>query len=118
MVDVTEVERLKGAVLEIGAGRIDGPAPLACVAPHYEVARTHAEGLFGGGLGEISDGRVSADELARRIGFKQRPIASLVTGCAVDIEYHAIDADHLVFALNNRLYRLTRTHAAAAATKP
>jgi|GEM_PF-3105749 len=118
MIEESEVKRLVGANVEISKKRIDGPAPLACRMPHYEVKRYSAEGLFEGGLGEIADAKISADQIATKLGFKARPIPSLVTGCEAEIEYHAIDNDHLIFALNNSLYRLTRTRAAPAASKP
>ena len=111
MIENDEVKRLVGASVEIRNGRIDGPAPLDCRAPHYEIKRVQAEGLFEGGLGEIADATQSADQIAQKLGFHTRPIASLVTGCAAEIEYHALDDDHLIFALNNSLYRLKRTHA-------
>ena len=111
MIENDEVRRLVGASVEIRNGRIDGPAALDCRAPHYEIKRVQAEGLFEGGLGDITNATQSADQLAQKLGFHARPIASLVTGCAAEIEYHALDDDHLIFALNNSLYRLTRTHA-------
>lgn len=118
MIEENEVKRLVGATLDITKRRIDGPEPLACKMPHYEIKRYRAEGLFEGGLGEIADAKVSADQIATKLGFRERPIPSLVTGCAAEIEYHAIDNDHLIFALNNSLYRLTRTRAAPAENKP
>ncbi len=118
MLEESEVRRLVGADLDITKNRIEGPEPLACKMPHYEIKRYRAEGLFEGGLGEIADIKVSADQIATKLGFRERPIPSLVTGCAAEIEYHAIDNDHLIFALNNSLYRLTRTRAAPAVSKP
>ena len=60
------------------------------------------------------------DKVAQALGFATRPIDSLVTGCASEIEFHAIDADHAVFALNNSLFRMTRIarDKPAAKTKP
>ena len=113
LIEQSEVKRLVGARVEIAKDHIAGPEPLACKMPHYEISRNRAEGLFEGGLGEIADSKVTADDIATRLGFKQRPIPSLVTGCPDEIEYHAIDDDHLIFALNNSLYRMTRTHAAS-----
>jgi len=111
MIENDEVRRLVGAAVEIRHVRIDAPAPLGCRAPHYEIKREQAEGLFEGGLGEIADATQSADQIAQKLGFRVRPIPSLVTGCAAEIAYHALDDDHLIFALNNSLYRLKRTHA-------
>ncbi len=113
LIEKNEVKNLVGARVEIAKDHIDGPEPLACKMPHYEISRNRAEGLFEGGLGEIADSKITADDIATKLGFKQRPIPSLVTGCPIEIEYHAIDDDHLIFALNNSLYRMTRTHAAS-----
>jgi hypothetical protein len=112
MLDAKEVKRLTGAAVEFKANAIGGPAPLACKGPHYEIKQYQADDVFQGALAEYGDPSTTPDKVADKIGFGKRPIASLVTGCASEIEFHAIDADHLVFALNNSLYRMTRTPAA------
>jgi hypothetical protein len=112
MLDAGEIRRLVGGTVEFKAAAISGPAPLACKGPHYEVARRQADEIFQGALAEYGDPSTTPDRLADRIGFGKRPIVSLATGCAADIEFHALDADHAIFALNNSLYRLTRTKAA------
>jgi hypothetical protein len=112
VLDSREIKRLAGATVEFKATSITGPKPLACKGPHYEIKQYDADMLFQGALAEYGDPSTTPDKLADRIGFAKRPIASLVTGCASEIEFHAIDADHAVFALNNSIYRMIRTPAA------
>ena len=116
LLDAKEVKHLVDASVEFKANAISGPAPLACKGPHYEIKQYQADEVFQGALAEYGDPSTTPDKLADKIGFGKRPIASLVTGCASEIEFHAIDADHVVFALNNSLYRMTRTPAPAKAT--
>jgi hypothetical protein len=118
MRDANEIKRLVGASVEFKANAIGGPAPLACRGPHYAIQQYAADMLFQGALAEYGDPSTTPEKMATSIGFAKQPVPSLVTGCAGDIEFHAIDADHLVFALNNSLYRMTRASAAAAKTKP
>lgn len=112
MLDAKEVKRLTGAAVEFKANAIGGPAPLACKGPHYEIKQYQADEVFQGALAEYGDPSTTPDKMADKIGFAKRPIASLVTGCAAEIEFHSIDADHAVFALNNSIYRMVRTLAA------
>jgi hypothetical protein len=112
MLDAKEAKRLTGAAVEFKANAIGGPAPLACKGPHYEIKQYQADEVFQGALAEYGEPSTTPDKMADRIGFAKRPIASLVTGCASEIEFHAIDADHAVFALNNSIYRMIRTLAA------
>jgi hypothetical protein len=112
VLDAREIKRLAGATVEFKANSITGPRPLACKGPHYEIKQYQADEVFQGALAEYGDPSTTPDNTADRIGFPKRPIASLVTGCASEIEFHAIDADHAVFALNNSVYRMTRTPAA------
>ena len=116
MLDVKEIKRLTGTTVDFKSNAITGPAPLACKGPHYEVKQYEADMLFQGALAEYGDPSTTPDKMADKIGFGKRPIASLVTGCASEIEFHAIDADHAVFALNNSLFRMSRA-ADTAATK-
>jgi hypothetical protein len=116
MLDVKEIKRLTGTTVDFKSKGITGPAPLACKGPHYEVKQYEADMLFQGALAEYGDPSTTPDKMADKIGFGKRPIASLVTGCASEIEFHAIDGDHAVFALNNSLFRMSRA-ADTAATK-
>ena len=80
----------------------------------FSCSHREADGLFArrcsakAGIRFVSFNAVRAK---RKHRDARRPIPSLVTGCAAEIEYHALDDDHLIFALNNSLYRLKRTHA-------
>jgi len=116
MLDAKEIKRLTGTTVDFKSKGITGPAPLACKGPHYEVKQYEADMLFQGALAEYGDPSTTPDKMADKIGFGKRPIASLVTGCTSEIEFHAIDGDHAVFALNNSLFRLTRA-ANTTATK-
>jgi len=46
---------------------------------------------------------------------------TLLIGCASEIEFHVMDYDHMLFGLNNRVYRMMRNyrneHKAAAPAK-
>jgi len=117
MLDARETKRLMGATVEFQANAIKGPAPLACKGPHYELKQYGADMLFQGALAEYGDPSTTPDKLAAGLGFSKVPIASLVSGCASEIEFHAVDADHIVFALNNSIYRLSRAAPAAVNAK-
>src|SRR6185369_6019047 len=116
MLDAKEIKRLSGTIFEFKANAIAGPRPLGCTGPHYEIKQYEADMLFQSALAEYGDPSTTPDKMADKIGFGKRPIASLVTGCASEIEFHAIDGDHAVFALNNSLFRMSRA-ADTAATK-
>jgi hypothetical protein len=115
--DVPEIKRLMGATVEFKRDRIVGPTPLACKGPHYEIKQYAADEVFQGELGETAGASNTADNQADKIGFGKRPIPSIVTGCASEIEFHALDPDHLIFALNNTLYRMARVKPAPAKAK-
>ena len=112
MLDAKEAKRLTGAAVEFKANsdqrshaaRVQGSALRDQAIP----GRRSFPGCARRVWGSVDD----SDKMADRIGFAKRPIASLVTGCASEIEFHAIDADHAVFALNNSIYRMARTPAA------
>lgn len=115
-VDPAEVKRLVGRQVTFEAKRIRGPDPLGCSGPQYVLKDVPAEGVFQGGLAEYGDPAIGADALATRVGFAQRPIATLETGCEGAIDFHATGDDELLFALDNVIYRLHRD--AAHATPP
>jgi len=105
-----EMKSLVGQSITIEAKAIRGPRQLACSPVRYDVKEYPADMLFQGALAEYGDPSTAPDKIAEKVGFARRPVTSLETGCEID--FHATDADHLVFALNNSLYRMTRTHAA------
>jgi len=107
-----EIKQLVGATVVFKADRIVGPVPLACKGPHYEIVQYGADMLFQGTLEEKGDKKNTSDKAATALGFTKRPIPSITTGCASEIEFHVIDDDHMLFGLNNRVYRMTRvTHS-------
>lgn len=90
---------LQGKKITFGAKAISAPQPMACRKPQYERVAVEADGLFQGGL-------KAPEKDATALGFKPGKIPSLLTGCEVD--YHFLDADHALFALDNRIYRIER----------
>jgi hypothetical protein len=112
-----EIKRLVGAKVVFKADRIEGPAPLACKGPHYEIKQYAADMLFQGALEEYGDKKTTPDKAATALGFAKRPIPSIVTGCASEIEFHVIDDDHMLFGLNNSVYRMVRAPSAPAKSK-
>lgn len=90
---------LNGKTIAFTSKAIDAPQPMACRKPRYERVAVEPEGLFQGVL------KAPAKDAAA-LGYKIGGIPSLLTGCAVD--YHFLDADHALFALDNRLYRIER----------
>jgi hypothetical protein len=111
--DPKEIKRLTGATVEFKSDRISGPTPLACKGPHYEIKQYGADMLFQGSLEEYGDKKTTPDKAATALGFTKRPIPSIVTGCASEIEFHVLDDDHMLFGLNNSIYRMTRVTAAS-----
>ena len=109
-----EIAHLTGATVAITSKGIDGPSPLACKGPHYKIRQDGPDMLFQGTLEEQGDKKSTPDKTATALGFTKRPIPTLETGCASEIEFHAIDDDHLLFGLNNRVYRMVRVKPAAA----
>jgi hypothetical protein len=93
--------RLLGGRVTIGRASITGPAPLPCRGPHYATRNDASDMLFQGTL-------TDPDRQATALGFVARPIRTLETGCANELEYHMLDDDTMVFGLNNRLYTLDR----------
>ena len=94
-----EARALKGKKIIFGQEAISGPQPMACKKPDYERVAVEPEGLFQGGL------KAPAEDAAA-LGFAAGKVPSLLTGCEVD--YHFLDADHALFALDNRIYKLER----------
>ena len=113
-----EVKQLVGASVLFKADRIVGPIPLACKGPHYEIVQYGADMLFQGELDVNGDPKTTPDKAATALGFSKRPIPSITTGCASEIEFHIVDDDHMLFGLNNRVYRMTRVTSSTKAAAP
>ncbi len=108
-----EIRQLTGAAVTIKADRIEGPKQVACKQPHYVFRKDGAEMLFQGALEEYGDKKTTPDAAATKLGFKTRPITTIETGCENEMEFHAIDDGHLLFGLNNRVYRMERAGTSA-----
>jgi hypothetical protein len=113
-----EIKRLVGARIVFKADRIDGPDPLACRKPHYQLHEVQASELFNGALVREAEPATDPEKAADKIGFGKRPIKTLDSGCGAGIDFHAIDAGHAVFALNDNLYRISRVVAPKNRRKP
>jgi len=96
-----EARALAGKAVKILPGRIEGPKPLGCGKAKYEVKNYTPDMLFQGGL-------TAPDRQAAALGFKGASITTLETGCASEIDFHMVDADTLLFGLNDRVYTLRR----------
>lgn len=98
-----------GARLRLRADGIEGPAPLACTRGRSEALMTPPEGLFQGQLDAPQ-----AQALALGLATGARP--GLRIDCSSGSwDFHAADADTLLFALDGRLYSLSRAAGALAA---
>jgi hypothetical protein len=96
----SDVRHLTGARVVFSAHAITAPVPLACKGPHYEVKEVPPDFLFQGTLTDPA-------AQAKALGYKPT-IVTLETGCEGLIDYHFLDPDTALFALNNRLYRIER----------
>jgi len=98
----SDIERLVGKRVVFDKDRIAAPEPLACAGPHYEIVSYTSDLLFQGNLTE-------PDKQAMDLGYRLPQIMTLETGCAGPIEFHFLNGNTAMFALNDRLYRLERT---------
>jgi hypothetical protein len=94
----SDIKALLGKAVTFSSDRIDAPRPLTCRKPHYEVKPYQPDMLFQGGLTEPA-------KQAAALGYSEK-IATLETGC--EIEFHFVNPDTAMFALNNRLYKIER----------
>lgn len=97
----SDVHGLVGKRVVFAADRIDAQPPLACAGPRYEIRSYPPDGLFQGNLTDPARQAVA-------LGYRLPEIRTLETGCPDIIDYHFIDADTAMFALDNRLYRMER----------
>ena len=97
----SDISRLIGKRVVFAANRIDAPSPLACAGPHYEIKTYTPDLLFQGNL-------TDPDKQAVALGYRIPQIMTLETGCSGPIDFHFVDANTAMFALNNRLYRMER----------
>ena len=97
----SDISGLVGKRVVFAAKRIHAPPPLTCAGPRYEIETTPPDGLFQGNL-------TDPDKQAVALGYRIPQIMTLETGCPDIIDFHFIDANTAMFALDNRLYRMER----------
>ena len=97
----SDIDRLVGKRVVFASDRIDAPPPLACVGPRYEIKTSPPDGLFQGNLTDPAKQAVA-------LGYRIPQIMTLETGCPDIIDFHFVDSDTAMFALDNRLYRIER----------
>ncbi len=97
----SDIDRLVGKQVVFAANRVDAPPPLACVGPRYEIKTHPPDGLFQGNL-------TDPDKQAVALGYRIPQIMTLETGCPDIIDFHFVDTNTAMFALDNRLYRMER----------
>ncbi len=104
---LTRVVRLRAAVFA-------GLSPFACERPRYDQTTMPPEGLFQGNL------PAPAADAARALGFAAGTVRGVRVTCASGMfEFHAVDASHLLVAIDNVIWTLDRSPGAlAAATTP
>jgi len=96
-----EAKPLLGKPVSILQDRIDGPKPLGCPKLRYKITDYTPDMLFQGGL-------TAPDKQAPALGFKDKAIKTLETGCEAEIDFHMVDAMTVLFGLNDRIYTMTR----------
>ena len=77
------------------------PKPLLCRKLKYKVTSYTPDMLFQGSL-------TAPDKQAAALGFKDKAIKTLETGCEAGIDFHMVDEMTVLFALNDRVYTMTR----------
>lgn len=69
--------------------------------PNYQVHNYTDQDLFEGGL-------TDPKKQAAALGFKGNTVPTMDTGCEGVAEFHFLDDDTVLFALNNSIYRMER----------
>jgi hypothetical protein len=99
-------EAMRQGRITLGADRADGPPPLGCAEPRYEIVRAGPDYLFQGGLSDPA-------AQAAALGFDAGEIVHLSLACVradadVGMDFSLVDADTALFALDNVIYRMVR----------
>jgi hypothetical protein len=68
----------------------------------YAIKSYAPDMLFQGSL-------TAPDRQAATLGFSGKTIRTVETGCEGAFDFHFVDADHAMFGLNNRIFRLQRS---------
>jgi hypothetical protein len=98
---------LHRARVSFHAGRVVAPGWIGCNAAKYEMMSLGFNELFEGGLSDPDHGLNDPKALALKLGFKNEPVTSMLTGCT-ELLFHLIDHDTAMFGLNNMIYTLKR----------
>jgi hypothetical protein len=106
--DAAERGRLMGKTIVFKAGAIAGPQPFACQGPRYKFADYTVDLLFQGAFVEMrrEDKSVDPRKIAAGLGFKDKTIRTLETGCEFD--FHFVDAATAQVGLNDYVYTLKK----------
>ena len=97
----SDLKALIGHPVAFQRDRIDAPPPLGCRKPHYQIKSYSPDMLFQGSLDK-------PEKQAATLGFEDKTIKTLETGCDGAIDFHFLDSDDALFALNNRIYKIQR----------
>jgi hypothetical protein len=98
-----------GRQLTFGANDVLGPGVLACGGASYETTLVTAEGVFQGAL------PAPAHEHAAALGLVDMPVLGLRVNCDSGVfDFHQVDDDGLLFALDNVVWTLDRSPGARA----
>lgn len=99
--------RLLARVVRVGATSFTGLPPFDCTDARYERTRMEPEGLFQGNLPS------PAKTAARALGFAAGVVNGMRLMCATGLfEFHAVDRDHLLIAIDNVILTLERSPGA------
>jgi len=103
-----EQARLLGKAILFKPKEIAGPPPFACKAPHYKESDYTADMIFQGAFEEMQSKNksVDPDRLATSLGFLEKNIKTLETGCEMD--FHFVDAMTAEIGLNDTVYTLKK----------
>ncbi len=97
----SDLKALIGHTVTFWTDRIDAPSPLGCKKPHYAIKQYAPDMLFQGGL-------TDPGKQASALGFVDKTIPTVETGCDGAIDFHFFNAGTALFGLNNRVYRMER----------
>jgi hypothetical protein len=102
-------EAMRQGRITFAADRVDGPPPLGCAQPRYEIVRAGPDYLFQGGLSDPAT-------QAAALGFGAGEIVHLSLACVRDdadigMDFSLVDENTALFALDNVIYRMVRQQA-------
>ena len=97
----SDLKALIGHTVTFWTDRIDAPPPLGCRKPHYAIKQYSPDMLFQGGL-------TDPGKQATALGFTDKKIQTVETGCDGAIDFHFVNAGTALFGLNNRVFRMER----------